>query len=255
MYRIGIDVGSAYTKYCVMEDGRIASLFMEKTPVRQKEYFKEKIVSLTRDCPGAAITSCGYGKKNAAGLKHINELTALARGSRFATGRDGIVLDIGGQDTKIIFQEKGRLKEFFINDKCAAGSGMFLTNVLEMTGVRFQDIDLTSESGTPAKLASACAVFAQSEIVELIADNRTEREILQAVIWQIFTKARPLLAKLDPKPVLISGGLSQIRGIAPFASAALGRECQAADDGAYLAAIGCAVYADDEEKRRTGAAV
>lgn len=241
MYRIGIDVGSSHTKYCIMEEHHIVSLFMEKTPVRQKEYFEEKLRSLNKEYPDAEIISCGYGKKNVANLKEINELTALARGSYFVTGRDGIVLDVGGQDTKIIIQEKGSLKEFFINDKCAAGSGMFLTNILNIIGMKFQDIDLVNIGSLPIKLSSACAVFAQSEIVELIADNRTEKEILQAVIWQIFVKAKPLLAKVESKPVLISGGLSQIREIASFAAMTLDRECYTVENGTYLAAIGCAV--------------
>lgn len=241
MYRIGIDVGSSYTKYCVMENHHIVSLFMEKTPIRQKEYFEEKLYSLDKDYPDAEIISCGYGKKNVANLKEINELTALARGSYFATGKDGIVLDVGGQDTKIIVQKEGCLREFFMNDKCAAGSGMFLTNSLDMIGMKFQDIDLMNISNSTIKLSSTCAVFAQSEIVELIADNRTEKEILQAVIWQIFVKAKPLLDKVESNPVLISGGLSQIEGIAPFAEMVLGRECYKIRGGVYLAAIGCVV--------------
>ena len=173
MYCIGIDVGSTFTKYCVMADRNIDFLFMERTPIRQREYFKEKLASFMEEYPDAKVTSCGYGKRNVSELKSINELTALAKGFFFVTGKDGIILDIGGQDTKIISQENGKLKKFFINDKCAAGSGMFLSNILDMIGIKFQDIDLRLKSGTPISLSSTCAVFAQSEIVELIANNRT----------------------------------------------------------------------------------
>lgn len=241
MYCIGIDVGSTFTKYCVMADRNIDFLFMERTPIRQREYFKEKLASFMEEYPDAKVTSCGYGKRNVSELKSINELTALAKGFFFVTGKDGIILDIGGQDTKIISQENGKLKKFFINDKCAAGSGMFLSNILDMIGIKFQDIDLTLKSGIPISLSSTCAVFAQSDIVELIANNRTEQEILQAVIWQIFVMAKPLLSKVDFKPLLLSGGLSQIRGIASFASDALGRKCTVAENGMYLASIGCAL--------------
>lgn len=241
MYCIGIDVGSTYTKYCVMKDGSVESLFMEKTPIHQKEFFEEKLCSLNEEYPDAEIISCGYGKKNAAHMKNINELTALARGSYFITGKNGIILDVGGQDTKIITQEEGRLKEFFVNDKCAAGSGMFLINTLNMLGIKFQDIDLAEACESPIRLSSTCAVFAQSEIVELIADNHTEQEILQAVMWQIFVKAKPLLTKVEPMPIMLSGGFSQIKEIVSFAGVVLGRECWTVENGAYLAAIGCAV--------------
>lgn len=242
MYRIGIDVGSTYTKYCVMQGDNIESLFMEKTPIRQRDYFEKKLHDLQEKYADAEITSCGYGKKNVEHLNSINELTALASGSYFVTKTDGIVLDIGGQDTKIILQEQGRLKEFFINDKCAAGSGMFLTNTINMMDINFKDIDLRNVDEPSAKLSSVCAVFAQSEIIELIADNCTEEKILQAVIWQIFVKAKALLSKVPSGLILLSGGMSQIDGISSFAEKALERECHSVKNGAFLAAIGCVVH-------------
>lgn len=239
MYRIGIDVGSTYTKYCVMQRDNIEFLFAERTPIRQKNYFNKKLDDLQKKYPGAKIVSCGYGKKNIDCLNNINELTALAKGSYFITKTNGMILDIGGQDTKIISQERGSLKEFFINDKCAAGSGMFLANTMDMLGVDFKTVDLRKVDEPSVKLSSVCAVFAQSEIVELIANNYTEEEILQAVIWQIFVKAKLLLNKVESKPILLSGGMSQIEGISSFAEKALGRECHVVKNGAYLSAIGC----------------
>ena len=192
------------------------------------------------DYPDALIISCGYGKQNVENCSCINELTAIAKGCFYTLNRSGTVLDIGGQDTKIIFQEDGKLKEFFINEKCAAGSGMFLTNVLEMINMKFQYIDLKYSTNKELALSSTCAVFAQSEIVKLIANNWTEQEIIQAVLCQIFTKAKLLLSKLKPTPILLSGGLSQINGIGEFASTILGRQCMVVKYGTYLAAIGCA---------------
>ena len=241
MYRIGIDVGSTFTKYCIMDNGEILTAYSEKTPVRQRSYFEEKIKELLDLYPGARIISCGYGKSNVDGMRSINELTALAKGAYFCTGRDGAVLDIGGQDTKIIVHEKGLLREFFVNDKCAAGSGMFLTGILDMINIRFSDIDLAGCDNTPININSTCAVFAQSEIVELIADNINEYDILRSVLWQIFIKAKPLLQKTEPCPILLSGGLSLIKGIDRFASAALDRECTTVSRGIYLAAAGCAI--------------
>ena len=246
MHRIGIDVGSTYTKYCILDGGNPPILYHKKTPIRQRAYFEKEIKELLDLYPEAVITSCGYGKANVAGMRNINELTALAKGAFFCTGEDGIVLDIGGQDTKIILQEQGLLKEFFINDKCAAGSGMFLTGTLDMINLRFDEIDLSGFEKIPIRINSTCAVFAQSEIVELIADNKTEQDILQAVLWQIFVKAKPLLQKTGPGPILLSGGLSMIKGIDAFASAALGRRCFTADNGTFFASIGCAVIEKNE---------
>lgn len=240
MYRIGIDVGSTYTKFCVMNDnGIIETLFMEKSPIRQKDYFEKKIIDLKAEYGEAEIVSCGYGKKNIDGTKSINELTALARGVFLQKKQDGTVLDIGGQDTKIIVQQNGNLKDFFLNDKCAAGSGLFLSNTLDLLNKNFDEIDLLLDMGDTFNLSASCAVFAQSEIVELIADNYTESEILIAVVRQILTKARSLLAKMDTTKVFFTGGLSQIKGIDKAASEVLGVECVSVENGSYLAAIGC----------------
>ena len=104
-FYIGIDIGSTYTKYCVMNGGEITKLFSEVTPVRQKKYFEDVCEKLKIKYPNSKIISCGYGKKNIANAKNINELTALARGSFYVMPEFELVLDIGGQDTKIIRHE------------------------------------------------------------------------------------------------------------------------------------------------------
>ncbi len=242
MYRIGIDVGSTYTKYCVMEESKIVSLFSEKTPIRQREYFEEKVKELCVLYPRANITSCGYGKANVVGMQSINELTALAKGAYYSTGKDGCVLDIGGQDTKLIRQEKGQLREFFVNDKCAAGSGLFLSSALDMIGLDFMKIDLTSMVELSITLNSTCAVFAQSEIVEMIAGNKAEEEIIGAVLTQIFTKTKALFAKTHETETILSGGLSQIKGIEVFATKLIKQDIHTVRNSPYLAAIGSASF-------------
>lgn len=241
MYRIGIDVGSSFTKYCVMIDGEIRELFEEKTPIRQIEYFEAKTRELLAKYPKAEIVSCGYGRSNVSGIRNINELTALAKGAYWSSGEDGLILDVGGQDSKLIYQKQGKLREFFVNDKCAAGSGLFLSSVLDMIGIGFDEVELLIDENKASGLSSTCAVFAQSEIVEMIADNCSEGEIVSSVLHQIFVKAKQLLVKAEGEPLLLTGGLSQIEGIGGFAEKILGRKCIVGDYGAYLASIGCAI--------------
>lgn len=236
--RVGIDVGSAYTKYCICENGRM-DFYTERTPVRQKEHFIGRLQELQDRYPEVTVVSCGYGKKNVAGIKQISELTALASGSFFALPGLEIVLDIGGQDMKVISQQGGRLKEFFVNDRCAAGSGLFLSNTAHLLEIPFDRIDLTSPRNPEIHLSSVCAVFAQSEIVELVADNTPAEEILKAVVWQIFAQAKLLLGKVKKGPVLLSGGLTEIKGLQQFAQLALERECIVPENGRYLSAMGC----------------
>lgn len=240
MMKVGIDVGSTYTKYCIeTEHSDIVSLFKERTPVRQREYLQKKTAALIEKYGDISIVSCGYGKENVNAVKCMNELTALAKGGYRLLQADCAILDIGGQDTKIIYQERGQLKKFFVNDRCAAGCGMFFLNILNLLQLNYQDVHLSGNERPKRQLSSVCAVFAQSEIVQLLADNVPEQEIICSVLYQIFTQAKMLLGKMPVQSLLLSGGLSQIDGITEFASNVLECEVYSLKEAAYLSAIGC----------------
>ena len=239
MYKIGIDVGSTFTKYCVMKDNEIVDLFFEKTPIKQKEYFQEKIAKLKKQYYKPVIKSCVYGKNNIDSVVFLNELTALARGTYYLFGNQNIVLDIGGQDTKIISQNNGLLKDFFLNDRCAAGSGMFLQNTCSLLNINFDDIDLSKEDEPTIKVSSTCAVFAQSEITQLLANNVDEMDIIKAVIWQTLTKAKALYDKIKTNSVILSGGFARIKGINRYCEKVFGCHCYIDEKSPYLSAIGC----------------
>ena len=242
MYHIGIDIGSTYTKYCIMDENKsIIKLFSEKSPIRQKDYFEKKQKELFSAYYPSQVISCGYGRHNIETFKSINELSALALGVHSQYPNANIILDIGGQDTKIITQKDGKLKEFFINDKCAAGCGLFLANTLNLLQLDFNDINLTQTTNSTISLSSVCAVFAQSEIVELIAKDISPDMILDAVICQILTQAKTLLSKVDQGPILLSGGLSQIPGIDKFSENIFNRNVIIPPNAAYLSTIGCAL--------------
>lgn len=243
MIRIGIDVGSTYTKYCILDpNGEIQSLFAEKTPVQQKNYFKQKIKEFrSKYGDEVEIISCGYGKSNVEGILQINELTALARGANYICPEESFVIDIGGQDTKLIRHENGKLREFFINDKCAAGSGMFLINTANMLERRLDDFVLVPYEEMKIRLSSTCAVFAQSEIVRLLADNVSADEILSAVVFQILVQTKNLLRKVNCNKVVISGGLVEIEKLQEYIEKILNIQCVIAKDNRYLSALGCVV--------------
>lgn len=245
MSSIGIDIGSTYTKYCVLDGSEIAMLSSEKTPVRQKEFFEKKTSELNSLYPGAPVVSCGYGKNNAGSGKTVSELVALAAGAGKIAPDHNVVLDIGGQDTKIIVCENGKLKEFFVNDKCAAGCGMFVANTINMLRTKFCDISLGDGMQPSVKLSSTCAVFAQTEITELIAGNAQPDEIMRAVIWQVLVQSRVLLGKVRADKILFTGGLTQIPGIERYASSVFGLPVTVPENSNYLSAIGAAIIASN----------
>ena len=248
MYRIGVDVGSTYTKYCVLDsDNNVLELYSEKTPVKQREYFKKKFDGFRLLYNDIRIVSCGYGRGNIGADYVINELTALAIGVYHLTNQSGVIVDIGGQDTKIITQERGKLREFFLNDKCAAGCGMFFENTLKMLQIGYEDVHVTGIEHLSTRLSSVCAVFAQSEIVQLIAENKTELECVQAVLWHIFVQAKNLVGKVKTERVFLTGGLTEIEGIFEFAENVWSVPVVHMKDAKYAAALGCALYKDDKK--------
>lgn len=245
MSSIGIDIGSTYTKYCVLDGCSIVMLDSERTPVRQKEYFEKKTAELDLLYPGAPVVSCGYGKNNAGSGKTVSELVALAAGAGMVAPDHNVVLDIGGQDTKIIVCENGKLKEFFVNDKCAAGCGMFIANTTNLLQTKFCDISLGDAEQPSIKLSSTCAVFAQSEITELIADNAQPEEIMRAVIWQVLVQSKALLGKVRCDKLLFTGGLTLIPGIERYASSVFGVPVTVPEHSNFLSAIGAAIIASN----------
>ena len=138
-------------------------------------------------------------------------------------------------------QRNGKIEKFFLNEKCAAGSGMFLGNTLNLLNIPFEEIDLREVDRPGIRLSSICAVFAQSEIVELIAGGAKPMEIVHAVTEQILIQSKTLLGKTDCREVLLSGGMTQIQGIGEYAERILGVKVTAAKCGSYLAAVGCAI--------------
>lgn len=243
MYRIGIDVGSSFTKYCVMSEEQIIMLECEETPIRQAEYFEKKVEELTDRFPNAVIIACGYGRDNVEGLRTVNELSALARGIEYMLPGSEILIDIGGQDAKIIRQENGRLKEFFLNDKCAAGSGIFLNSICSLLKVPLKEINLDAVD-SEVKISSVCAVFAQTEVVRLISQNVPESVIIKAIIIHILEKAGALLKNVKTDRIVFTGGLAEIDGIDQLARQIWNMQCETVQNGQFLAAIGCALEGD-----------
>ena len=112
-----------------------------------------------------------------------------------------------------------------------------------MLGEDFDSIDLTGAKEPEIHLSSVCAVFAQSEIVEIIAKSSPESaEIINSVVWQILKKSKPLLDKVIGEELLLSGGLSQLKGISDFAGLVFNKKVYTAPDGRFFAAIGATVF-------------
>ena len=123
---------------------------------------------------------------------------------------------------------------------CAAGSGMFLNHTLSTLEIRYEDVELDYKKDMVG-LSSVCAVFAQSEIVALLAENVMPTDIINSVVRHVLIQARTLLEKTDCTEVILSGGFSNLKGIALFAENILDKKVIIPEYAHYLSAVGCCI--------------
>lgn len=271
-YAAGIDAGSAFCKaalLCAKGAGNtgitnvfdVSRVSIEKLFALPSGWNPRETGALALDALFAALppdairpvplVATGYGRERineieAKGITNtmtITEISAHAAGAEFLSPGVKTLIDIGGQDCKVITLEAGKARGFLMNDKCAAGSGRFLEAVAGRLGA---DSPLMIETllgaGKSVALNSTCVVFAESEIIALIAQGVSREELLGGVAFALATRIGALAARLSPaEPAFLSGGLSESAGMAKALSQTLGITVRPLARGFYAGAIGAAL--------------
>ncbi len=213
---IGIDIGSRYTKLCIMESGVFRFIKLE-TYSFYKEYTDKKGFAAKNLCQEHDILTSdtffgftGYGKHRIEKILNgrcnlFNELKMHMNGAIFQTGlKNFILLDIGGQDSKVIVVEDGRMVDFETNDRCASGTGRFIENASRVMGMEMTEFINCSDS--PVEITSKCAVFAETEIIELLAENCLPKNIAAGINLSVVKKVLPLIERFNYNDNLIFTG-------------------------------------------------
>ncbi|MBR0518206.1 CoA activase [bacterium] len=212
---IGIDIGSTCAKTVVLDkDKNLIFKFVQPTgfsSVDTADLIKEKLIENGIEFDENHIFATGYGRISVPyAKKRITEITCHAKGAvHLFNDENMILLDIGGQDTKVISIENGQVKDFLMNDKCSAGTGRFLevmANSLALCPIELCDL---ASKGGGVKISSMCTVFAESEVISLVAKGEKKENIAFAVVDSISDKAVTLCRKLfnDSRKVYLTGGL------------------------------------------------
>jgi predicted CoA-substrate-specific enzyme activase len=249
----GIDVGSTYTKAVVVdEDGAVVTRVSRPTGfnfARASEAIFEDALAeggLERDAI-EYIAATGYGRymvpfRDLA----ITELTchAWAIHALFPTVRT--VLDVGGQTAKAIrLDEAGRVKSFRLNDKCAAGSGAFLEKTVRYMGFETTDIPRLADDATePAEVSSVCTVFAESEVINHLAQGRSAEDVCAGAVVALAGRAGQLVKRVKPEAeYALSGGLTRVPMMQRQLEELLDAPLHVGDDdlGVYAGAMGAAL--------------
>ena len=250
----GIDIGSTTSKAIILVDGKIASFFIGPSTVNPRKtarmVYQEALSSAGIDEGQVShIIGTGYGRaKVDFAHENVSEISCHAKGGHYLLPTVRTIIDIGGQDTKAIsIDSSGRVREFAVNDKCAAGTGRFLDFMARTMGLEIEDMVRTHfEEGNPAMISSMCSVFAESEVINLINEEVPLPSIIKglhkSIVDRISTLARRVGLEED---IVITGGVAKNRGVVETLENVLGYKFVTLSenvDPQIVGALGAAVY-------------
>lgn len=255
LYVMGVDSGSLTAKAVIMsrEKEIIAHSVKQFTFVSEKAVrvaVEEALTKagLTMDNIAFVVTT-GYGRRKISfGNKAITEITCHAKGANYVFPQTRTIIDIGGQDSKVIsVDQNGNVLNFAMNDSCAAGTGQFLEVMARALDVELKDIgDYALRATKDIKISSMCTVFAESEVISLVAEGYSEEEILGAIHTAIAKRTVGLAGRVGVIPPLImTGGVAKNIGMVRAIEKELNVRMYIPPEPQIVGAIGAAIFAVD----------
>ncbi len=256
MVTAGIDIGSKSVKVVLLKDGQVVARALARTGFTPREAASTamgaalEMAGLRREDVARTVAT-GAGRKEIPADGEITEVTASARGMSSILPEVRTLIDVGTEEGRAVkVGEDGRVIDFVVNDKCAAGSGAFteaMARALEMTLDEFGRISLESERSVP--MNAQCAVFAESEVVSLVHSNTPKKDIARAVHDAIASRLVSMVRRIGiEEKVALIGGLALNVGF----HAALERSARTTvtipDHPEYVGALGAALAAAREER-------
>jgi len=244
---IGIDIGSTSAKTVVLDEQK-SILWKSVRPTGWSSIDTAEAIraELDEKCflEDSRIIATGYGRVSVPYAdKSVTEITCHGRGAAAIYGiKSGSVVDIGGQDTKIITLEAGMVKDFIMNDKCSAGTGRFLEVMANTLSIRPDELCELAALGGGVSISSMCTVFAESEVISLIGRGEKKENIAFAVVDSVVKKVASQASRLGiGEKVCLTGGLCECRYIIEALSRELKTPVTSLPDGRFAGAYGAAL--------------
>ncbi|MGI6091536.1 MAG: 2-hydroxyglutaryl-CoA dehydratase [Veillonellaceae bacterium] len=253
--RCGIDLGSRSVKLVVMDGEEIKFEKVYETVEFYRNFGRRTDEGMVVDFAALEIgevtqvTATGYGRNtiDIVGATVIAELKAHTAGAIWQTGlEDFTLLDLGGQDSKVIKVRKGKMVGFETNDKCAASTGRYLENMATVLGISLAEMSSYSEN--PVELNATCAIFGESELIGRIVEGHSISALAAGVNYTIFKRIRPMLTALASETIIFTGGVALGKAIRELIERELQVKVVVPKHPQLNGAIGCAVY--QAKKRR-----
>jgi predicted CoA-substrate-specific enzyme activase len=249
----GVDAGSRTTKVVLLEGGSfdVVAAGAVDQGIEQDALagaLLERLLGengIVRRQVGTVVAT-GYGRKLISFADAtITEITCQAWGVRQRMPEARTIIDIGGQDSKLLrVNADGTVGDFVMNDRCAAGTGRFLELLATRLGVKLSDLgELARRSRNPAMISSMCVVFAETEIIGLLASGITPEDIVAGVQASLAARVAAMTGRNAAQPIVLTGGVAMVPGMDAALAAALGQPLSVAPQPQMTCALGAAILA------------
>ena len=250
---VGLDSGSTSTNAVVMNEAReiVASVVIKtgaKAGASAERAYREAIerAGITPDQVACTIAT-GYGRVSIPFAdENVTEISCHGRGAHYFNPAVRTILDIGGQDSKAIHvNAAGEVTDFAMNDKCAAGTGRFLEMIARSLEISLDELGPAAlESKKRLEIASMCSVFAESEVISLIANNEEKPDIAAGVCRAVAGKAYSLMRRVGLEGAyMMTGGVAQNPGVVRAVEELIGEKLFICEDPEIVGATGAALLA------------
>lgn len=246
--QVGIDLGSRTIKTVALHDGAVIHRRVIESGFDPHKLALEQLAPFA----GGRIVATGYGRhllRQHAELEVITEIKAHALGARHCVPRCRTILDVGGQDSKVIqLDARGRVAGFQMNDKCAAGTGRFLEMMAVSLGYDLEEFGrAAAEADQGTAINSMCAVFAESEVVSLRNRGVPPAEIARSVHLAVASRLAAMVSKSGYGDHLVfTGGVANNLLLARMLEESLGVPVSVPEEPASIGALGAALHAGDQ---------
>jgi len=249
----GVDVGSVSTDAVILNENKeiLSSSVVYSGANSQKaaaEAFRQALAQAGLERSEIAyVISTGYGRKRVDfANESVTEISCHAMGTHFLFPETRTLIDVGGQDSKVIhLDERGRVTSFAMNDKCAAGTGRFLEVMARALEVELEQMgDLFFQAEKELSVSSMCTVFAESEVISLISQGNSQADIVAGIHMSIARRVIGLLGKKGlVERLAFSGGVAKNRGALGAFEALLKTKIMVAEEPQIVGALGAALIA------------
>jgi predicted CoA-substrate-specific enzyme activase len=252
----GFDVGSLSTKAVIIKQNKIAGSAIIKSgpkPVESADRVMAKLLDDTGITQGdiKRAVGTGYGREKIKFINHaISEISCHAKGAQFFVPSARTIIDIGGQDCKVIkLDQDGNIIKFITNDKCASGTGRFLDVMAKVMNIDVSELGKLSQKSTkPISFASICTVWAQADVIKHINSRRPAEDICAGINTAMANRVSMLTNAIKvEQDICMTGGVAKNQGVVKALSSILGCRIKKVKkaDPQLIGAIGAALFAQE----------